>query len=181
MSRPWPSSYGLLAAFWSAAAVTAIAVVAGGARHPAAALGALVAATAMVAARTTFVTVPALAAIAWLFDNGFFVDRHAQLTWHGTADCWRLGILLAAALAGGLIGVSARRRARRTGHGHRHGHDRPPGLRGGGDWTREQAAAVVSLAEVRKLHASGHTEEDRHAQGRPLAEPAGRLADRARG
>jgi hypothetical protein len=180
MSRPLPSSYGLLAAFWSAAAVTAIAVVVGGARHPAAALAALAAATALVAARTTFVTVPALAAIAWLFDNGFFVDRHAQLTWHGAADCWRLGILLAAALAGGLIGVGARR----PGHGPSHG--RPPGP-GGGDWTTGQAAAVVSLAEVRKLHVSGHTEEgghteeDRHVRGRPLARPAGRLADRARG
>jgi len=40
------------------------------------------------------------AAIAWLFLNGFLIDQHAELRWHGTVDLVRLAVLVGAALAG---------------------------------------------------------------------------------
>ena len=46
----------------------------------------------------------ATAAIAWLFCNGFLVDRFGVLRWHGRVDLVRLGILCVVALVGTGLG-----------------------------------------------------------------------------
>jgi hypothetical protein len=103
----WPASSGLLAAYAGSAAVTAVVVLAGGTRHPAAALAAYGLLAAVVAASTRPAAAAGVAVIAWMFDNGFIVGRHAVLNWHGTADARRLAILLAAAAA--MLGSHIRR------------------------------------------------------------------------
>jgi hypothetical protein len=107
-SRPWPLSYALLAAFAGAAAVTAVAVLAGGTHHPAAGLVAYGVLAVLVAVRTRPAAVPGIAVIAWLFDDGFLLGRHGVLTWHGSADVWRLLILAALAAAASAFGSHVR-------------------------------------------------------------------------
>jgi hypothetical protein len=101
----------MFTSFAGSAAVTVLAVVAGGDRHPVAALAAYALPAAAVSLPARLAVTPAVAAICWLFDNGFITDRRAVLGWHGSADLWRLGILLAAAAAGSLLGAGARVRA----------------------------------------------------------------------
>jgi hypothetical protein len=110
----WPASSGLLAAYAGSAAVTAVAVLAGGTHHPAAALIAYGLLAAIVAASTRPAAAVGVALIAWMFDNGFIVGRHADLGWHGSADVRRLAILLAVAAAAALVGslLRAPRQAR---------------------------------------------------------------------
>jgi hypothetical protein len=109
-TRPcWPVSSGLLAAYAGSAAVTAVVALAGGTRHPAAALGAYGLLAAVVAASTRPAAAAGVALIAWMFDNGFIVGRHADLGWHGEADARRLAILLAAAAAAAMFGSRIRR------------------------------------------------------------------------
>jgi hypothetical protein len=43
-----------------------------------------------------------------MFDNGFIIGRHADLSWHGAADARRLAILLAAAAAAAMLGSHTR-------------------------------------------------------------------------
>lgn len=105
----WPASSGLLAAYAGSAAVTAVVVLAGGTRHPAATLAAYGLLAAVVAASTRPAAAAGVALIAWLFDDGFIVGRHAVLSWHGTADARRLAILLAAAAAAAMLGSHIRR------------------------------------------------------------------------
>ncbi|GAA0709021.1 hypothetical protein Drose_21560 [Dactylosporangium roseum] len=50
----------------------------------------------------------ATGAIAWTVLNGFLVNRLGVLTWHGTADAVRLGVLLGAAGAGWLGALTRR-------------------------------------------------------------------------
>jgi len=104
----WPASSGLLAAYAGSAAVTAIAVLAGGTHHPATALIAYELLAAVVAARTRPAAAVGVALIAWMFDNGFIVGRHADLGWHGSADVRRLAILLAVAVVAALVGTLLR-------------------------------------------------------------------------
>ncbi|HYA53853.1 MAG TPA: hypothetical protein VEG33_22100 [Streptosporangiaceae bacterium] len=105
----WPASSGLLAAYVGSAAVTAVVALAGGTRHPAAALAAYGLLAAVVAASTRPAAAAGVALIAWMFDNGFIVGRHAELSWHGAADARRLAILLAAAAAAAMLGSHIRR------------------------------------------------------------------------
>jgi hypothetical protein len=105
----WSASSGLLAAYAGSAAVTAVVVLAGGTRHPAAALAAYGLLAAVAAASTRPAAAAGVALIAWLFDNGFIVGRHAHLSWHGAADARRLAILLAAAAAAAMLGSHIRR------------------------------------------------------------------------
>jgi hypothetical protein len=105
----WSASSGLLAAYAGSAAVTAVVALAGGTRHPAAALVAYGLLTAVVAASTRPTAAAGVALIAWMFDNGFIVGRHADLSWHGAADARRLAILLAAAAAAAVLGSHIRR------------------------------------------------------------------------
>jgi hypothetical protein len=106
-------SYALLTAYAGAAVVTAVLVLATGVRHPAAALIAYGLLAAVVAAHTRAIAAPGIALVAWLFDDGFIIGRHAQLSWHGAADIRRLAILLAAGAVGSMLG--ARIRAARHG------------------------------------------------------------------
>ena len=96
----WSASSGLLAAYAGSAAVTAVVALAGGTRHPAAALAAYGLLAAVVAASTRPAAAAGVALIGWMFDNGFIVGRHADLGWHGSADVRRLAILLAVAMLG---------------------------------------------------------------------------------
>jgi len=105
----WPASSGLLAAYAGSAAVTAVVALAGGTRHPAAALAAYGLLAAVVAAATRPAAAAGVALTAWMFDNGFIVGRHADLSWHGAADARRLAILLAAAAAAAMLGAHIRR------------------------------------------------------------------------
>ena len=108
-ARPcWAVSYGLLAAYAGSAAVTAAVVLAGGTRHPAAALAAYGLLAAVVAARTRPAAAAGIALIAWMFDNGFIIGRHASLSWHGAADVRRLTLLLAVAAAASMLGPRIR-------------------------------------------------------------------------
>jgi hypothetical protein len=84
-----------------------------GTRHPAAALAAYGLLAAVVAASTRPAAAAGVALIAWMFDNGFIVGRHADLTWHGAADARRLAILLAAAAAGAMLGSHIRKASQR--------------------------------------------------------------------
>jgi hypothetical protein len=109
----WSASSGLLAAYAGSTAITAVAALAGGTRHPAAALAAYGLLAAVVAASTRPAAAAGVALIAWMFDNGFIVGRHADLTWHGAADARRLAILLAAAAAGAMLGSHIRKASQR--------------------------------------------------------------------
>ena len=109
----WSASSGLLAAYAGSAAVTAAVVMAGGTRHHAAAMVAYGLLAAVVAAHTRPAAAAGVALVAWLFDNGFIIGRHAHLSWHGAADVRRLVILLGAATMGSLLG--SRIRAARPG------------------------------------------------------------------
>lgn len=104
----WPPSTGLLAAFCGAAATTVVVVALGGTRHQDAALAAFAAVTAAIAARSAPLAAPGIGITAWLFDNGFLVNRHADLAWHGTADGIRLGVLLGVAVCGAALGWAVR-------------------------------------------------------------------------
>jgi hypothetical protein len=104
----WPVSYGLLAGYAGAAAVTAVLVLASGTRHPAAALAVYGLLAAVVAAHTRPSAAAGVALVVWMFDNGFIIGRHAHLSWHGDADVRRLVILLAAAAAGSVLGSRIR-------------------------------------------------------------------------
>lgn len=81
-----------------------VAVPVGGTRQQDASLAALAAVSAVIAALSVPLAAPGIGAIAWMFDNGFLVNRHADLIWHGTADGIRLGVLLGAAVAGAVLG-----------------------------------------------------------------------------
>lgn len=107
-SPPWSWPLALLAAYAGAAVVTGVAAAAGGDRHPAAALAAYALLAAGACLPASPLVVPAAAAIAWLFDDGFMIGRHAILAWPGMAGLWRLAILLAAAAAGSALGAAAR-------------------------------------------------------------------------
>jgi hypothetical protein len=50
----------------------------------------------------------ATAGMAWLFCNGFLVDRLGELRWHGRDDAVRLAAFAAAGLVGGTAGWAAR-------------------------------------------------------------------------
>jgi len=75
---------------------------------------------AIVAAHTRPAAAVGVALVAWLFDNGFVIGRHAHLGWHGGADVRRLIILLAAGAVGSMLG--SRIRAARSGQAP---HDAP--------------------------------------------------------
>lgn len=148
LPRPgwWPTATGLLAAFCGAAATTAVAVALGGTRQQDGSLAAFAVVTAVTAARSVPLAAPGIGVIAWMFDNGFLVNRHAHLAWHGAADGIRLGVLAGAAIAGAGLGWAAR--------AHR-APVSPPSPDAGGDralpWRH---GAVVDLGEIRDRQAA---------------------------
>jgi hypothetical protein len=79
-------------------------------------LAVMAAAIAIYAARwVDFVAVAAVVPLAWLVQDGFLLDRYGVLVWRGWSDLARLGLLVAAALAGLALGAARRHeiRARR--------------------------------------------------------------------
>lgn len=94
------------------AGVVLVALVCAAATPPAAAVARLVALAVYVAAvgavGRDLVAALATAAIAWTVLDGFLVNRLGVLTWHGSADAARLGVLLAAAAAGWLAALGHR-------------------------------------------------------------------------
>lgn len=49
-----------------------------------------------------------VALIAWLLADGFLVNRDGELSWHGSSDIWRTMLLVAAGIAGLLVGEAHR-------------------------------------------------------------------------
>lgn len=101
----WPVSCGLLAGFTASAVVTALTVVFGGNRHLAVALAVFAVAAALVSMYTRPLAAPGVALLAWMFDDGFLIHRHAALTWPGSAGAWRLALLAGVAIAGAAFGA----------------------------------------------------------------------------
>lgn len=108
-ARPAPTGITLAA---GSAAVVATAVFAAAVIAPSALVARLVAMAVCVAAAGALggnlVSALATAGIAWTALNGFLVNRLGVLTWHGTADAIRLGVLLGAAAAGWLAALAYR-------------------------------------------------------------------------
>ncbi len=108
--RRWTQSQGPLAGYCVAAAATAVAVLAGGTRHPLVALAILAFALLVAARRMTLPTALASGGMAWLFYDGFIIGRHAQLVWDGARGAWWLLVLVAAAVCGSLVGQARHHR-----------------------------------------------------------------------
>jgi hypothetical protein len=102
--RRWRRAEGSLAGYCVAAAGTAVAVAAGGTRHPVGALAVLALAVVIAAGRMTLTAALASGAICWLFWDGFVIGRHGDLVWHGPFVAWSLLVLGAAALSGFVLG-----------------------------------------------------------------------------
>ncbi|MEV6923279.1 hypothetical protein AB0M46_02035 [Dactylosporangium sp. NPDC051485] len=105
MRGMWSAPTGMTLA-GGAAAVVATAAVTAAVFAPPEQVARLVAMAACVAgAGVLGGNLPAALAtgsIAWTVLNGFLVNRLGVLTWHGSADAVRLGVLLAAATTGWL-------------------------------------------------------------------------------
>ncbi|HLI39826.1 MAG TPA: hypothetical protein VKV80_21195 [Streptosporangiaceae bacterium] len=127
----------------------------GGTRQQDGSLAAFAAVTAVIAVRSVPVTAPGIAVIAWMFDNGFIVSRHARLAWHGTADAIRLGVLSGAAIIGVLAGWYIRA------HDTRPAAPPSPDDRDGQPVPGQRQGTVVNLAEVRDLCDRRDTAQDR--------------------
>lgn len=117
-----PRGSGPAIGFTVAVAVSLVVVAAGGTRHHTAALAAYAVVTAAVAAFTAMTEGVAVAGTAWLFMNGFVVNRSGELRWDGTADLTRVLVLDAAALAarGVFVVVHARMSRAVAPHGLSH-------------------------------------------------------------
>jgi hypothetical protein len=137
-------STGLLAGYCGLAVATGLAIAAGGTRRPVAALCVLGLAVLVIAVRTAWPASLGVGALGWLFYDGFFVGRHAQLAWHGVADLRALGVLLGAA-AGGIAAPWARDA---WAHGSWRHLPRGHGSLAAGP-ASSGGAAVISLAEAR--------------------------------
>jgi hypothetical protein len=98
--RTWAYSTSLLAGYCGLTGATGIAVAAGGTRRPGTALAILAVATLLLATRAKPLTAPALGVLALLFYAGFIAGRHGSLTWQGTGDVWRFGLLAGSAVLG---------------------------------------------------------------------------------
>ena len=147
---------GLLIGYCGMAVATGIAVAAGGTRRPAMALAILAVAVLLLAARATAPAAAGLAVMAWLFYSGFIAGRHANLTWQGMDDVWRLAVLAgSAAIGAGLSWLVAH-----LGEGHRSGESIP-------------VAESRRLGESIRL-ASHHRAGLRHSRPTATATTAGR-------
>ncbi|WP_238014917.1 hypothetical protein KZZ52_33145 [Dactylosporangium sp. AC04546] len=117
MNRTWwlvrprfaaPTGLTLAAA---AAGVVVVAALCAATTAPSAAVVRLVALalwSAAVGAVGDLVAAAATAVIAWTVLNGFLVNQRGELTWHGSADAVRLGVLLGAAAASWLAVLTRR-------------------------------------------------------------------------
>jgi hypothetical protein len=73
------ASTGLLAGYCGLTLATGLAIAAGGTRRPAVALGLLGLAVLVVAMRTSWPAALGVGTLGWLFYDGFFIGRHANL------------------------------------------------------------------------------------------------------
>jgi hypothetical protein len=141
--RTWAYSTSLLAGYCGLTGATGIAVAAGGTRRPGTALAILAVATLLLATRAKPLTAPALGVLALLFYAGFIAGRHGSLTWQGTGDVWRLGLLAGSAVLGaGLSWLTAPSwQTARFPRGH------PAAGEQSGE--QREKAVVISLVEAR--------------------------------
>jgi hypothetical protein len=77
--------------------------------HTGIALGAFAAAAAIIGLNARPAAAPVIAVIAWLFFDGFLINRHAHLTWDPHADPTRLAILTASAFFASLLAMAMER------------------------------------------------------------------------
>jgi hypothetical protein len=153
---------GLLIGYCGMAVATGIAVAAGGTRRPAMALAILAVAALLLAARATAPAAAGLAVMAWLFYSGFIAGRHANLTWQGMDDVWRLAVLAGSAA----IGVGLSWLVAHLGEGHRLGES-------------SRVGESIRVGESRRLGesirlASHHRAGLRHSRPTATATTAGR-------
>ncbi|MFF9869405.1 hypothetical protein ACF1G0_29065 [Streptomyces sp. NPDC013953] len=85
--------------------------------HPAAAFPAYCALAAAASLRASARFAPLSALLCWLFYDGFVVHQQGELTFDGSADVRRLGLLLAAAVLGTAAGWAGRALAARPAAG----------------------------------------------------------------
>jgi len=99
---PTGIAVGLGAVAMVAAGLVAAAVPAD---HPAPRFTVIAVAVGLFAAMTADqVALAVVAPIGFLISNGFLEDRFGQLSWHGSADLWRLMLLVSAAALGLVVG-----------------------------------------------------------------------------
>jgi hypothetical protein len=103
----WRNVEGVLAGYCVVAVATAVAVAAGGTRHPLVALAVLAFALLAAASRMTLPVGLASGILAWLFYDGFVIGRHGDLAWAGERGAWWLAILLAVTACGRALGPRA--------------------------------------------------------------------------
>jgi hypothetical protein len=110
--EPMPTLLAWGAAFAGAAVLLPVPAVAHApGHHHALALGALCALAAVIGGFAPFAAAPGTAVVCWLMFDGFVAHRMGDLGWAGLPDADRLGVLLAAALAGTAAGRLAAARA----------------------------------------------------------------------
>jgi hypothetical protein len=102
--RRFRRAAGPLTGYCAAAAGTAVAVAAGGTRHPVAAIAVVALVLLAAATRMTLPAALISGAIGWFFYDGFVIGRHASLGWDGVREVWWLLILMAAAGCGYALG-----------------------------------------------------------------------------
>lgn len=91
----------LFAVFWTALVVVDVVTVV---RAPVDVAIGVMGLVALLASRHQHpATAMAVAAVAWLFFNGFYENRFGELDWHGAADLRVVLVLLAAAAGGSLL------------------------------------------------------------------------------
>ncbi|MEU7279945.1 hypothetical protein AB0A69_14340 [Streptomyces sp. NPDC045431] len=76
--------------------------------HPVPALAAYCVLTALVSLRASLRSVPFAAVVAWMVYDGFVVHEQGELTWDGSADAYRLGLLAASSLLGTVVAALGR-------------------------------------------------------------------------
>jgi hypothetical protein len=150
--RTWAFATGLLAGYCGLAGATGVAVAIGGTRRPGLALAVLAVAALLLATRTRAAATVSVGVMAWLFYAGFITGRHGDLAWHGMADAWRLGMLVASAAAGWLFSWLAARTHRDAARTHRDAartHRDAVTTSRDAAHIHQDAARVISLAEAR--------------------------------
>ncbi|MET9803070.1 hypothetical protein [Streptomyces sp. NPDC006368] len=121
--QPWAYSTPVVCAFVfvGAAGLLPVLGVAGGLRHPAVALAAYCALTALAGLRARPPAAPLTAAVCWLFYDGFVIHQRGELAWDGGIDAYRVALLATASLLGTV--------AARIGHAYGTAEDHEQGRR----------------------------------------------------
>ncbi|MBT2526321.1 hypothetical protein J7E91_12940 [Streptomyces sp. ISL-99] len=86
--------------FTGSAGLLPVLGLTGGLQHPAPALAAYCTLTAIVSVHAHLHAAPFIAAVCWLFYDGFVIHQQGELAWDGLADVNRMGLLISASLLG---------------------------------------------------------------------------------